>query len=56
LHPRHRKTNVNDDDGEFGNLSDDDDMGAMDDMDILRPAKPESYYQEISQRIRERKK
>lgn len=38
-HPRHSKINVGDDEGEFGDLSDDDDMEAMDMMDILRPPK-----------------
>lgn len=38
-HPRHSKVNVGDDEGEFGDLSDDDDMEAMDMMDILRPPK-----------------
>ena len=39
LHPRHSQTNRGDDEGEFGGLNDDDDMEAMDQMDILRPPK-----------------
>ena len=38
LHPRHEKPK-GDDEGEFGGLNDDDDMEAMDMMDILRPPK-----------------
>jgi len=38
LHPRHRRRN-DDSEGEFGSSSDDDDMEAMDMMDILRPPK-----------------
>ena len=39
-HPAHKKPSINDDsEGEFGDISDDDDMEAMDMMDILRPPK-----------------
>jgi len=38
LHPRHRRSK-DDSEGEFGDSSDDNDMEAMDMMDILRPPK-----------------
>jgi hypothetical protein len=54
--PKPKFVPYNDDsEGEFEDL-DADDPRWMDNMDTLRPARSEAYYQEITSRLRERRK